>query len=84
MLWQTMRGLEETTMLLSDMAERFQAASQLETAELFFRKAESNRELARIVHNSLPNYEQLSKDLQFRVRDSPGPATGSAKLSEEP
>jgi len=76
MLWQAMRGLEEGTMLLREMAEHFKSIGQPETAELFLTKAREAADHARIVHDSLPHHEQLSRDLRHGAPDSSGQTGG--------
>lgn len=66
MLWHTMRGLEECTMLLRHIGEHFTNAGEPEKAELFLEKAGEMGDRARIVHDSLPHHEQLSRDLRHR------------------
>lgn len=68
LMWQTMRGLEETTMLLEEMAERFAKSEDSKTAQLFMEKANESRAQARVIHDSLPRHQHLSKDLQFERR----------------
>ena len=68
MLYQTMRGLEETKMLLQHMGEHFQKGKQPTVADLFLRKAEMTGEQARIVHDSIMQHEALSGDLQFQEK----------------
>ena len=62
-LWQAMRGLEEQAMLLEHIAAHFAHAGRDEMAELFRTKARKSKDQARIVHDSLPEHEQLSQDL---------------------
>ncbi|MFD2786191.1 chemotaxis protein CheB [Hymenobacter rubripertinctus] len=69
MLYQSMRGLEETKMLLQNMAEYFAKDQQAEVAALFFRKAEHAGQQARVVHESILQQEALSGDLQFQQKE---------------
>lgn len=66
MLYQTMRGLEETKMLLHTLGEHFVRDKQPAVAEVFFRKAEQTGKQARIIHDSIMEHEALSGDLQFK------------------
>jgi two-component system, chemotaxis family, protein-glutamate methylesterase/glutaminase len=63
-MWQAMRGLEEATMLLRQMGDKFQSLGQAATAELFFEKAREAAKNAQVVHDSLPQHEQLSRDIR--------------------
>ena len=65
LLYQSMRGLEETKMLLHDLGMHFVTQQQAEVAELFFQKADQAGQQARIVHESILHQEALSGDLQF-------------------
>jgi two-component system chemotaxis response regulator CheB len=66
MLYQAMRGLEETKMLLSNIGEYFVQHQQQEVANLFFQKAAETGKQARVVHESIFHHELLSGDMQFR------------------
>ena len=65
MLYQAMRGLEETKMLLHNIGMHFTETLQTRVAELFFRKADQTGQQARMVHESILKHESLSGDLQF-------------------
>jgi two-component system chemotaxis response regulator CheB len=65
MLYQSMRGLEETKMLLQNLGNHFADDQQAAVAKLFFRKADETGQQARIVHDSILKHESLSGDLQF-------------------
>ena len=65
MLYQSMRGLEETKMLLQHLGHHFEENTQTEVADLFFRKADETGKQARVVHESILKHEALSGDLQF-------------------
>jgi two-component system chemotaxis response regulator CheB len=65
MLYQSMRGLEETKMLLDHLGTHFQAENQADVANLFFEKANETGRRARVVHDSIHQHEALSGDLQF-------------------
>ncbi len=71
LLYQAMRGLEETKMLLHNLGMHFTENQQTEVAELFFRKADETGLQARIVHQSILTQEALSGDLQFRQNKRP-------------
>ncbi|MGI4741437.1 MAG: chemotaxis protein CheB [Janthinobacterium lividum] len=65
MLYQSMRGLEETKMLLHNLGMNFAEHGQNEVANLFFEKADEAGYQARIVHESILKQEALSGDLQY-------------------
>ena len=65
MLYQSMRGLEETKMLLQNLGRHFADDLQEAVAKLFFRKADQIGQQARVVHDSILKHESLSGDLQF-------------------
>jgi two-component system chemotaxis response regulator CheB len=71
-LYQTMRGLEETKMLLRRLGEHFKQGKQPAVADVFFRKSEVSGEQARVVHDSIMQHEALSGDLQFEKRKPAG------------
>ena len=66
MLYQAMRGLEETKMLLQNLGRHFADDLQEAVAKLFFRKADETGQQARVVHESILKHESLSGDLQFK------------------
>lgn len=65
MLYQAMRGLEETKMPLQNLSCYFADDLQEAVAKLFFRKATETGQEARVVHESILKPESLSGDLQF-------------------
>jgi two-component system chemotaxis response regulator CheB len=67
-LYQAMRGMEETHMLLSTMGEHFVQAQQPAVADLFQRKAEEASTQARRMHEAILQHEALSGDLQFQPK----------------
>lgn len=68
MLYQAMRGLEESKMLLAHLGQYFVDTDQQGVADLFFRKAEQTGRQARVVHDSIFKHEILSGDLQFKKK----------------
>lgn len=66
MLYQAMRGLEETNMLLEHFGDYFKESKQPDVAQIFFRKAEDAAKMARVVHDSIFKHEVLSGDIQFQ------------------
>jgi two-component system chemotaxis response regulator CheB len=68
MLYQSMRGLEETKMLLENLSRHFSDEKQSTIAALFQRKADQAGKQARLIHDSILKHESLSGDLQFRKK----------------
>jgi two-component system chemotaxis response regulator CheB len=68
MLYQSMRGLEETKMLLQTLGDHFTETGQPAAAQLFRQKAKQVGTQARVVHDSILQQEALSGDLQFLKR----------------
>jgi len=67
MLWQAMRGLEETNMLLTELGQHFDEHHKEGTAaSAFFSKAKMLKEQARVVYESIFSHELLSGDLRFK------------------
>ncbi len=71
LLYESMRGLEETKMLLHALSEHFFQDNQPEVAGLFHQKAEQTGRQARVVFESIMQHESLSGDLQFQVNERP-------------
>ncbi|OON71111.1 chemotaxis protein CheB [Hymenobacter sp. CRA2] len=69
MLYQSMRGLEETKMLLQTLGNHFKQNGRPAAAATFFRKAEKTGAQARVVHDSILKHEALSGDLRFQSRE---------------
>ncbi|GAB3295874.1 chemotaxis protein CheB [Hymenobacter humi] len=65
MLYMSMRGLEETKMLLQNLGNHFEQDQQDAVARLFFRKADETGKQARVLHDSIIKHEAMSGDLQF-------------------
>ncbi|WP_303311549.1 chemotaxis protein CheB [Hymenobacter sp. BT730] len=69
LLYQSMRGLEETKLLLLNLGQHFEQEKQPDVAAQFFRKADETGHQARVVHDSILKQELLSGDLQFQPKD---------------
>ncbi|WP_210517390.1 chemotaxis protein CheB [Hymenobacter terricola] len=65
LLYQSMRGLEETKMLVHSLGQHYAARHQPEVAKLFFQKADEIGKQAKVVHASILQHEALSGDLRF-------------------
>jgi two-component system chemotaxis response regulator CheB len=63
-LFQAMRGLEETNMLLEQLGRHFEEADKKEVAAIFFQKAQEMAKRSRIIHDSIFNHQLISADLQ--------------------
>ncbi|MEX2231348.1 MAG: chemotaxis protein CheB [Cyclobacteriaceae bacterium] len=63
-LWQGMRGLEETTLLLTQIARHFKKQGSKTTADIFLKKAEMTTKRARVIHDSVFKQEHLSEDIR--------------------
>ena len=63
-LWQAMRGLEETTLLLTQISEHFKQQGLKDAAAIFTGKAEMTTKRARVIHDSVFTQQLLSEDLR--------------------
>lgn len=61
-LWSTLRGIEESEMLISHMAEHLCEANDSEMAERFLQKAKEVRLRADLVRQAVMSHETLSQD----------------------
>jgi two-component system chemotaxis response regulator CheB len=64
LLYQSMRGLEETKMLLQQLGDYFKP-EQPAVAQEFLHKAEQTGKQARVVHASILKHQALSGELRF-------------------
>ena len=71
LLYQSMRGLEETKMILQNLGAQFTANERPAVAALFLRKADETGRQARVVHASILKQQALSGDLQFEKTKLP-------------
>lgn len=67
-LWQSMRGLEETTLLLNQISDHFNKEGLKEAAAIFAGKADMTTKRARVIHDSIFKQEILSEDLRHSKR----------------
>jgi two-component system chemotaxis response regulator CheB len=63
-LWQAMKGLEEATLLLNQMAEQFTRIGQRADAEVFKKKAQIMADRAAAIHDSVFSQEHLSEEIR--------------------
>jgi len=75
-LWAAMRGLEETTLLLKQIAAHFEKLGFKEASDIFTGKAAMTTKRARVIHDSVFKQELLSEDL----RHKPQPITKKPRL----
>jgi len=69
LLWQGMRGMEETTMLLNNIADHFEEMGKSDSADIFRKKAKATSKRARTIHDSVFTQEQYSEDIRFKRED---------------
>jgi two-component system, chemotaxis family, protein-glutamate methylesterase/glutaminase len=62
MLWQVIRSLEESVMLLTHMGQHLQEAGDKDRAEIFFSKAKELEKRSSTFHNAVLSHESLSGD----------------------
>jgi two-component system chemotaxis response regulator CheB len=72
-MWNTIRGIEESIMLLDHMGQHFSETGQTDLAMLYFQKSREAKERAHMLRTALIQHEQLSGD---QLRDL---ADGDAK-----
>ncbi|AHM58341.1 chemotaxis protein CheB [Flammeovirgaceae bacterium 311] len=68
-LWQAMRGLEETSMLLQHIGEHIMDSGDHEDASIFMKKANETADRARVIHDSVFKHERMSADLQYNKEE---------------
>ena len=61
-LYDAIRGVEESVMLLNHLGDHFAEVNQPKLAALYFKKANEAMERARIVRQAVLSHERLSKD----------------------
>lgn len=59
-LWNTLRAIEESQMLMSHIAEHFHSANDGNTAELFVQKAQQANKQTELIRQALNSHETLS------------------------
>jgi two-component system, chemotaxis family, protein-glutamate methylesterase/glutaminase len=63
-MWEAMRGLEETTMLLKKIGKHFKEQGHPALAKIFIRKSKMTSDKAQIIHDSVFTHELLSEDIR--------------------
>lgn len=66
-LVQSLRGLEETIMLLKSIGEWYQKAGNTGGADIFFKKADEMAKRAQAVHGLVYSQEVLSEDVKYEA-----------------
>ncbi len=61
-LWNTLRGIEESEMLMSHIAQHLREANDVDTAELFLQKADDAQRRADLVRQAVMSHEILSTE----------------------
>ncbi len=69
MLWQSMRGMEEVSMLLQTIEKHFRDSGDRKAATKFKDKAADASHRARIIHDSVFKQEQFSEDIRHEKRN---------------
>jgi two-component system, chemotaxis family, protein-glutamate methylesterase/glutaminase len=69
LLWQAMRGLEETNMLLNSIAQHFESTGRNDAAKLLLARATQIKRQARLVHDSVLHQQLLSGDIAWPSDD---------------
>jgi two-component system chemotaxis response regulator CheB len=64
-LWQAMRGLEESNLLLLEIGKHFKEIGRPQDAEVFLTRAKEVKKRAQIVHDSVLSQKLISGDLKF-------------------
>ena len=77
-MWSTIRGIEESIMLLDHMGRHFAEEKQTELASLYFEKSGEAKQRVDIIREAVLRHEHLSTD---RLRDLAGDG-GDQKHSE--
>jgi two-component system chemotaxis response regulator CheB len=65
-LWQAMKSLEETTMLLNNLGQHFDQEKQKDIAGVFYEKAKRIKKQSQVIHDSVLRQELLSGDTGYQ------------------
>jgi two-component system, chemotaxis family, protein-glutamate methylesterase/glutaminase len=81
-LWNAIRGIEESVMLLNHMGEHFANLSETHLATLYFKKAHEAQDRIDILRQTVMNHERLSNDsIRQQSVETNGDGTGENKLA---
>jgi len=64
-LWEAMRALEETTMLLNQIGAHYKEIGNVQASKLFIKKGKEIAMRTKIVHDSVFTQELMSEDMRF-------------------
>jgi two-component system, chemotaxis family, protein-glutamate methylesterase/glutaminase len=64
-LWEAVKGMEETTMLLNRIADHYKEGGNTKAATQFKEKADDIARLARNIHDAVFTQELISEDIRF-------------------
>jgi two-component system chemotaxis response regulator CheB len=78
-LWNAIRGIEESIMLLNHMGEHFSESNQTSLAMLYFQKAREASRRADIIRQAIFNHERLSID---KLRDIADKSNGGGEARD--
>jgi two-component system chemotaxis response regulator CheB len=76
-LWQAMRGLEETSMLLKNIGKHFTKQGHRDVADIFTHKGEATANKAKLIHDHVFTQESLSEDIRFENNKSKARKNGT-------
>jgi two-component system chemotaxis response regulator CheB len=71
-LWNAMRALEETTMLLEQIGNQFTEVGNKDAARKFLQKAEETRERSKIIQQNIFAQELMSEDIRHEKSNGHG------------
>lgn len=72
-LWNAIRGVEESIILLNNLGDHYAERNQLKLAAMYFKKAGEAEGRAKMVRQAVMNHEQLTTDsINEHVGDTNG------------
>jgi two-component system, chemotaxis family, protein-glutamate methylesterase/glutaminase len=81
-LWNAIRGIEESVMLLNHMGEHFANLNETHLATLYFKKAHEAQDRIDIVRRAVMDHERLSNDsMRQQAGETNGDGTGEIKTA---
>lgn len=78
-LWDAIRSIEESIMLLNHMGEHFANLNETRLAALYYKKAHEAQDRADIVRQAVMNHERLSND---SLRQQAGETNGNSDVKK--
>jgi two-component system chemotaxis response regulator CheB len=77
-LWNAIRGVEESVILLNNLGDHFAEINQPKVAALYFKKAQEAESRIKLIRQTVLNHEQLSTDSILQEASETGnPGDGS-------